>query len=411
MMFFFQIGLEIKGSDLTTSTQPDLVLTWKFSPTPELTSRETESPETTLPTSPETSPSTTTVQQETPSTTWWEEAGFESTVETTSLPSTTEKTTVSTTTQQETSTLSTVSSSEVVHINISTTQKPTSPTQKTTTTEDLVLEPLWTKTSKASPVSEQTSPSTTPSTTQKPTTLSTTTPSTKAPQTPGPHIISDSKEEGEDVHGSEKIPKTSSSTTTTTSKAPETTTTKPVEPEQEQPSTTEESVPPLIVTTLEYTTRGIEVTLPTKDTFSLPLSSSTVQTPISEVAKVGNTTKCTSGDECGDDAMCERRTGVCRCYPGFEGAPPQKPCKDVDECAEDLHDCHATARCYNYIGGFTCFCPMGFRKNENGVCEDINECVESHGGCCSLNGTCVNKEGSYACVCQEGFVGDGLVYF
>ncbi|KAK6010733.1 calcium binding EGF domain protein, partial [Ostertagia ostertagi] len=78
-----------------------------------------------------------------------------------------------------------------------------------------------------------------------------------------------------------------------------------------------------------------------------------------------NTTKCTSSDQCGDDAYCERRTGACRCYPGFEGAPPTRECKDIDECAE------------------------------------------SHGGCCSGNATCVNKEGSYGCKCNDGFVGDG----
>lgn len=33
------------------------------------------------------------------------------------------------------------------------------------------------------------------------------------------------------------------------------------------------------------------------------------------------------------DALCERRTGVCRCEPGFEGAPPKKEC--VGECEND----------------------------------------------------------------------------
>ncbi|KAK6744764.1 hypothetical protein RB195_011467 [Necator americanus] len=141
----------------------------------------------------------------------------------------------------------------------------------------------------------------------------------------------------------------------------------------------------------------------TKDTFIL-----TTQTtpPVAEMGP-SKTTKCTSGDQCGSDAYCERRTGACRCYPGFEGEPPLKSCRDVDECAVGLHKCDHSARCHNYVGGYACFCPMGYRKSEHGKCVDINECIESNGACCSVNATCINKQGSYGCVCKEGFFGDG----
>lgn len=34
-----------------------------------------------------------------------------------------------------------------------------------------------------------------------------------------------------------------------------------------------------------------------------------------------------SNTECGTaDAYCERRSGVCRCHPGFSGTPPSTPC-------------------------------------------------------------------------------------
>nr|CDJ95271.1 EGF calcium-binding domain containing protein [Haemonchus contortus] len=105
-------------------------------------------------------------------------------------------------------------------------------------------------------------------------------------------------------------------------------------------------------------------TLPTKDTFVL----TTVPTTPAAALGPSNTTKCTSGDQCGDDAYCERRTGACRCYPGFEGAPPMVGCKDVDECATGLHKCDVTARCHNYVGGYACFCPMGYRKMDKGIC-------------------------------------------
>ncbi|CAD6188275.1 unnamed protein product [Caenorhabditis auriculariae] len=142
---------------------------------------------------------------------------------------------------------------------------------------------------------------------------------------------------------------------------------------------------------------------PTKDTFSLATTSTAAPSNVSLVEK----TKCTSSDECGKDSLCERRTGVCRCLPGFEGTPPHTPCADVDECARGLHKCHESSRCHNYVGGYTCFCPVGFRKNEYGICEDVNECEEWHSTCCGSNSTCVNSPGSYSCSCNQGFIGDG----
>ena len=31
--------------------------------------------------------------------------------------------------------------------------------------------------------------------------------------------------------------------------------------------------------------------------------------------------------------------------------------------------------CTNFIGGFRCDCPTGFKLKENGTCEDIDECT------------------------------------
>uniref|UniRef100_A0A8R1DNL8 FiBrilliN homolog n=1 Tax=Caenorhabditis japonica TaxID=281687 RepID=A0A8R1DNL8_CAEJA len=142
---------------------------------------------------------------------------------------------------------------------------------------------------------------------------------------------------------------------------------------------------------------------PTKETFALP-TTTTTQAPANKTIE---NTKCTSSDECGMDALCERRTGVCRCEPGFEGAPPKQACVDVDECATGDHKCHETARCQNFIGGYACFCPTGFRKTDDGSCEDIDECTEHNSTCCGANAKCVNKPGTYSCECEHGFLGDG----
>ncbi|CAB3401851.1 unnamed protein product [Caenorhabditis bovis] len=144
----------------------------------------------------------------------------------------------------------------------------------------------------------------------------------------------------------------------------------------------------------------------TKDTFILP-TTTTIVPMVFENETTSENVKCTSSDECGNDALCERRTGVCRCEPGFEGTPPKTSCADVDECANGLHNCHATARCQNYVGGYACFCPMGYRKLDDGSCEDIDECKEHHSTCCGENAQCRNKPGGYTCECLKGFLGDG----
>uniref|UniRef100_A0A0N5AH65 EGF-like domain-containing protein n=1 Tax=Syphacia muris TaxID=451379 RepID=A0A0N5AH65_9BILA len=117
--------------------------------------------------------------------------------------------------------------------------------------------------------------------------------------------------------------------------------------------------------------------------------------------------RCCSNDECARDAYCERRSGVCRCYPGFVGAPPQVPCVDVDECEQHLDDCDPSSRCWNYVGGYTCLCNTGYRKMANGKCVDIDECVERNGSLCHPDAECTNRPGSYTCRCKPGFTGDG----
>ena len=39
------------------------------------------------------------------------------------------------------------------------------------------------------------------------------------------------------------------------------------------------------------------------------------------------------------------------------------------------------------------------------ICLDINECELTP---CHLNGICSNTDGSFNCVCKQGFTGDGF---
>ncbi|XP_036266053.1 fibrillin-2 isoform X3 [Pipistrellus kuhlii] len=93
----------------------------------------------------------------------------------------------------------------------------------------------------------------------------------------------------------------------------------------------------------------------------------------------------------------------CTCPIGYALREDQKMCKDLDECAEGLHDCESRGMmCKNLIGTFMCICPPGMTRRPDGEgCIDENECRTKPGIC--ENGRCVNTIGSYRCECNEGF--------
>ncbi|XP_064901783.1 fibrillin-2 [Columba livia] len=94
----------------------------------------------------------------------------------------------------------------------------------------------------------------------------------------------------------------------------------------------------------------------------------------------------------------------CTCPVGYELREDQKMCKDLDECAEGLHDCESRGMmCKNLIGTFMCICPPGMTRRPDGEgCTDENECHTKPGIC--ENGRCMNVIGSYRCECNEGFL-------
>lgn len=60
--------------------------------------------------------------------------------------------------------------------------------------------------------------------------------------------------------------------------------------------------------------------------------------------------------------------GSYRCEPRIMCGPGYKPdpktgryCVDVDECAENIHECSKGQTCENRQGGYMCICPPGKR--------------------------------------------------
>ncbi|XP_028410420.1 CD97 antigen-like [Dendronephthya gigantea] len=79
-----------------------------------------------------------------------------------------------------------------------------------------------------------------------------------------------------------------------------------------------------------------------------------------------------------------------------------------DECMlRTQHHCHSQATCNNTIGSYSCVCNKGFTGNGT-VCEDVDECMLGTHSCHS-RATCNDTIGSYTCTCNEGFKGNGTV--
>jgi len=107
------------------------------------------------------------------------------------------------------------------------------------------------------------------------------------------------------------------------------------------------------------------------------------------------------------------------CGPGWKYSD-EYGCEDVDECKFG-NPCKGNFRCKNTLGWYECHrcdlacdgctgrgpencirCVDGFRPVD-GKCVDIDECAEDKDDCGDEHMSCVNNEGGYKCICDEGF--------
>ena len=79
---------------------------------------------------------------------------------------------------------------------------------------------------------------------------------------------------------------------------------------------------------------------------------------------------------------------------------------DLDECSEIRNAAACTsAECINTEGSFFCICNDGYVKANGSetACVDLDECAVGADSCLQL---CSNTEGSYVCGCRDGYTLD-----
>ncbi|XP_028410418.1 adhesion G protein-coupled receptor E2-like isoform X2 [Dendronephthya gigantea] len=78
---------------------------------------------------------------------------------------------------------------------------------------------------------------------------------------------------------------------------------------------------------------------------------------------------------------------------------------DLDECALGTHKCSSQGTCNNTFGSYNCVCNAGFTGNGT-VCTDKDECSSNLHNC-HIRASCSNTKGSFNCTCKSGYSGNG----
>ncbi|XP_066023879.1 uncharacterized protein [Pocillopora verrucosa] len=79
--------------------------------------------------------------------------------------------------------------------------------------------------------------------------------------------------------------------------------------------------------------------------------------------------------------------------------------KDFDECKTGTHSCDDNGTCENTVGSYNCICESGY-SGDGKTCNDVDEC-SSNSYSCDANAVCTNVIGSYTCKCKAGYSGNG----
>ncbi|KAF7664336.1 hypothetical protein LDENG_00180420 [Lucifuga dentata] len=89
---------------------------------------------------------------------------------------------------------------------------------------------------------------------------------------------------------------------------------------------------------------------------------------------------------------------ACMCDHGFELAGDGRTCVDFNDCRDERLCPGQNFKCVNTDGSFQCVCEDGYRLID-GRCVDVDECASA-----PCEHMCDNTPGSYKCACFDGYI-------
>lgn len=117
---------------------------------------------------------------------------------------------------------------------------------------------------------------------------------------------------------------------------------------------------------------------------------------------------CDTCAKCAPGAICAQVAGAngqvelsCACAEGYRG--DGYTCADIDECASGAAMCNTNATCLNETGSFRCVCNSGFEGNGVSCTPSVSACAM-----CDATASCVQVAGNERCQCNAGWAGNGV---
>ncbi|XP_039253275.2 uncharacterized protein LOC120330377 isoform X1 [Styela clava] len=124
---------------------------------------------------------------------------------------------------------------------------------------------------------------------------------------------------------------------------------------------------------------------------------------VDAIVYVSTCTECHANAKCQDSRSTDPKPKYCQCNSGYIGNGTFCEAMTCD----NANPCHKNAICTTIAPtNMKCTCKSGY--NGDGYhCIDVNECASPSTYQCHQNATCSNTEGSYMCVCNTMFLGNG----
>jgi len=92
--------------------------------------------------------------------------------------------------------------------------------------------------------------------------------------------------------------------------------------------------------------------------------------------------------------------GICVCKSGFFSPSGVGGfCKDIPECRNGQAKCADNTNCVELPGSFNCVCQPGYEGDGFSSCTDIDECSKGTDNC-KVNEFCINSAGSFSCLLE-----------